>query len=267
MYNFVLFEKSPFGAFMSKVLKVNPSGRGPYIVPPPVNGKVYSLTELVTVKKYQDQILTGRLKFPICVEPAEHLKDTIKIDRADPEKIFRAALKRKEYEFAHFLLNDGIMPIDTDFIFECCVDTSDEALNMVYNALTARDKSSIHAKPFPRGMWKRELFTCLHQLFFYSHFTEMMEKVAMVLSTMCNVNDCNYRGSLFVQLVSRGLLSVQKVKMLISMGFDFSINVEVSDTDLRRGKKSTTILNYLTSEIGLDDMIEILLLIRDAQRD
>lgn len=217
------------------------------------------LADIVTSKVWQRSILSGKTKFPIKTQPANHLKGVMEADMVQPEKCFRAALKRQEYDFARRLLDSEIVPVDMDLLFNCCSDHTDEALEMIAPILA--DEAQLLS--LPSGIWKKALHDCLHSLFLGEEFTQATEDAAMKLAKLCDIN-VPYLGTsnIFVHLVMHrpAFVTPKRVKAMIAAGICFT------QPRLSASSPTTaTTLGFLTHGIEINTLIEILSVIRDAK--
>jgi hypothetical protein len=216
-----------------------------------------SLKDFVITEKGRKDVLSGKVKFPLQVQPAAHLQD-MKSDIAHAEKLFRIALKEKMIDYAHELLDAGIVSYDTDFIFNCCSNPSDESMNLVMEFLNNKPSD------IPVGYWNRSIDACLHTLFLSTEFTPSMKQViGLLCDNGADINKLYINSNVFLTLLNYypSRISVEKVKVMIECGIDFSIksnNAALSATN-------RTIVEHITHGINLDTMIEILTLIRNNQ--
>ena len=209
--------------------------------------------ELVLTEKGRNSVLRAEVKFPIRVRPADHLKDVMKADMAHPEKLFRVALAQKQYKFAKDLVDAKIVPHDTDLIYNCCANPSKESMAIVVDVLE-------RGETLETGLWNRTLATGLHHLFYHKFFTREMHNVAVLLSGLCDINLYSFSHP-FIQMLQKRVVSAEKVKILSSLGMDFSVSKHRFQT---LSDEQTTISDYLTRGIDINEMIEILTIIRDC---
>jgi len=181
------------------------------------------------------------------------LKDVMSTDLAQPEKLFRVALREREFDFARQLIESGVVPIDTDLIFNCCSCPSDEALEMIIPILEDVSVS------IPVGWWKRGLHYALHALFLRDDFTVHMEIVARLLGKFTDINTPGLGTChIFDTMLESSRLSLTKVRAMVEIGLDLS-NVQHHSNVPFKG----TITSFLTHGVEIDTMIEILAYMRD----
>ena len=216
------------------------------------------LSDFVTTAKGRKQVLAGEIAFPLRVQPDAHLRTVMVSDLADGEKLFRLALKEKQYGYARKLVENMIVPRDRDLIFNCCHDPQDDALQIFIDYFWAKDLDSV-----PVGVWGRTLSACLHVLFL-SELTPLRRDVITMLSKVADIN-APYNGSnIFTNLLfyTPKLLTLEKVEAMIDAGFEFSSQMVVHSIP---NYSPETVLNHLTRGVDLDLMIEILRLIKERQ--
>jgi hypothetical protein len=215
-----------------------------------------NIRDFVLTEPGRRSVLSGKVTFPLRVQPAEHLKNVMSSDVAHAEKVFRIALREKQFDYAEQLVDAGIVPSDVDLIFNCCNNPTDFSMNLVLKVIVETQAV------FEPGYWNRSIFASFHTLFMHEVFTPLMEQTAAALSAVCNVNDYNLGAGLVINMLHAKRLNVQKIKELIAMGVDFSL-MSGSNTTIT-GKES--VLNHLTNGIDINEMIEILTLIRDQKK-
>jgi len=168
-----------------------------------------SLQTLISTQHGRNSILSGRIKFPLAVQPAEHLKGVLTVDVAQPEKLFRASLRGGHFEFARKLVEQSIVFCDVDLVFNCCGQPSDDAIAILINVLKENDVST-----FGLGVWARKWSACLHKLFLHEEFTTKMRTVAELLGGMCDVNDHSGETShVIVQMLTKKIITVEKISL------------------------------------------------------
>jgi len=210
---------------------------------------LYCLEDFVDTEEGRNLVLSGSVAFPITVQSALHLIKITKTDLVYEERLFREALKKKEFEYAKQLVERNIVPKDTDLIYTCCLDGSDEVLAIALYVLQMEEVI------ISIGRWKHSLCKCLHELFVRPVFTERMKKMINVLSTRCDINQ-PYRhytktSSLFCYMIDGGLVTAEKVKVLMDVRFDFS-----------RKYDNVSGLSRLTHGIEVNEFINILTLFK-----